>query len=166
MNSKTITIESTLAPGELVSKLSSMTITDFARLHSSPLAIYYGEITSHAFNIKNVRYSPMSPAPYVKGEIEEGVNNTILKVKIDINEHYKITRNMYYSTLLPIGIIVMLLSALVLGGTQYQLQGFLFSSAFIVCAVLAVVLTKYSLISMRKREVKELAARINGHILV
>ncbi len=165
MNSKTITIETPLAPDELVSRMRAMTVTDFAKFHDSPLAVYYGEITSHAFDIKNVRYSPMSSAPNIQGEIQEGVNNTMIKVKIDIKEIYQITRSMYYSTLLPIGIIVLLLSILVLGGTEYQLQGFLFSGFFIACPFLFVAIIKAILISIKKKELKEFTSRINGHIV-
>ena len=165
MNSDTITIETPLAPGALVSKLNGLTITDISRLRNSPLAAYYGEISSYAFDIKNVRYGPMSSAPNIQGEIQGGINRTIVKVKIDIKSHYKIIRGMYYSTLIPIGIIVMLLSALVLGGTEYQLQGFLFSSTFIVCGFLFVAIMKSSLVNMKKKELKEFAARIDGRII-
>lgn len=165
MNSKIISIETPLTPKELMEKLRSMTITDFSQLHNSSHAAYYGEITSYTFDIMNVYYGPMSSVPPIQGEIQEGVNKTIVNVKMDIQEHYKITRNMYYTTLFPIGIIVMLLSALVLGGTEYQLHGFIFSGSFIACAVLAVILTKSSLISTKKRELKNFASKIGGKII-
>jgi len=66
---------------------------------------------------------------------------------------------------LPIGIIVMLLSYLVLGGTPYQTHGFIFSGIFIVCAFLVVMLTKISLLSMKKRELKNIACRVDGQIM-
>lgn len=165
MNSEIISIETSLTPKELIEKLRSITITDLARLHNSPHAAYYGEITSYTFDIKNVRYGPMSPMPAMQGEIREGVNNTIVNIKMDIQSHHKITRNMYYSTLLPMGIIVMLLSALVLGGTEYQLQGFLFSSSFIACAFLVVALSKASLINRKKKELMDFSAIIGGKII-
>lgn len=165
MNSKLITIETPLTPKELTEKLRSMTVTDFSLLYNSPHAVYYGEITSYTFNIMNVHFGPMSSFPPIQGEIQEGVNKTNVKIKMDIQEHYKVARTMYYTTLLPIGLIVMLLSFLVLGGTEYQLHGFLFSSAFIICAVLVVALTKSSLISTKKKELKNLASRINGKII-
>jgi len=165
MNSKIIAIQTPLTPKELTEKLRAITITDFAKIQNSPLAVYYGEVTSYSFSIMNVHYGPMSSFPPIQGEIEEGADNTTVKVKMDIQEHYKIARNMYYSTLIPIGIIVMLLSFLVLGGTEYQLHGFLFSSSFIVCAFLVVALTKSSLVSTKKRELKNFASRINGKII-
>lgn len=165
MNQEFLTFETQLTPKEIEEKLQSMTITDFSQLRSSPLANYYGEVSSHSFRIKNVRYSPVSPAPEIVGEIQGGVNQTVVKLKMDIEEYYKITRAMYYSTLIPIGIIVMLLSLLVLGGTDYQIHGFLFSSAFIICAFLAVALTKSSLLNMKKREFKELVSKMDGLLL-
>lgn len=165
MNSKIITIETPLTPKELTEKLRSMTVTDFSLLYNSPHAVYYGEITSYSFNIMNVHFGPMSSFPPIQGEIQEGVNKTNVKIKMEIQEHFKIARTMYYTTLLPIGLIVMLLSFLVLGGTEYQLHGFLFSSSFILCAVLVVALTKSSLISTKKKELKNFASRINGKII-
>ncbi|NUM50684.1 MAG: hypothetical protein HUU48_06160 [Flavobacteriales bacterium] len=165
MNTEITTIETTLTPKELTEKLQSMTVTDFSQLQNPSPASYYGEITSYSFNIMNVRYGPMSSFPPIRGEIQEGVNKTIIKIKMDIEENYKISRTMYYTTLLPIGIIVMLLSFLVLGGTEYQLQGFIFSSSFIVCAILVVFLTKSSLVSTKKRELNNFATKINGKII-
>lgn len=165
MNSKITTIETPLTPKELIEKLRSMTITDFSQVHNSPHAAYYGEISSYIFDIKNVRYGPMNSVPSIKGEIQEGINNTIVNVKMDIESHYKLTRGMYYSTLLPIGLIVMLLSALVLGGTEYQVKGFIFSGSFIACAILVVVLTKLSLVSTKKREVQNFSLKIGGKII-
>lgn len=165
MNSKIITIETPLTTKELTDKLRAMTITDFSQIHNSPHASYYGEITSYSFDIMNVRYGPMSSVPPIQGEIQEGMNKTNVNVKMDIQEHYKMSRAMYYTTLIPIGLIVMLLSFLVLGGTEYQLHGFLFSSSFIACAILAVALTKSSLISTKNRELKNFASKINGKII-
>ncbi len=165
MNTKITTIETPLTPKELTERLHSMTVTDFSQLHNPSPAAYYGEITSYTFNIMNVRYGPMSSFPPINGEIKEGVNKTIVYIKMDIQEHYKMSRTMYYTTLLPIGLIIMLLSFLVLGGTEYQLHGFIFSSSFIVCAILVVFLTKSSLISTKKRELNNFAAKINGKII-
>lgn len=165
MNTKITTIETPLTPKELTEKLQSMTVTDFSQLHHPTPAAYYGEITAYTFNIMNVRYGPMSSFPPIKGEIKEGVNKTIVNIKMDIQEHYKMSRTMYYTTLLPIGLIVMLLSFLVLGGTEYQLQGFIFSGSFIACAILVVLLTKSSLISTKKRELNNFASKINGKII-
>ena len=165
MNSKVITIETPLTPKELTEKLRSMTVTDFSLLYNSPHAAYYGEITSYTFNIMNVHFGPMSSFPPIQGEIQEGVKKTNVKIKMEIHEHFKIVRTMYYTTLLPIGLIVMLLSFLVLGGTEYQIHGFLFSSSFIICAILVVALTKSSLITTKKKELKNLASRIGGKII-
>lgn len=165
MNSKIISIETPLSPKDLTEKLREITITDFTRLHNSPPAVYYGEVKSHAFNIQNVQYGPMSSVPAIKGEIQEGVNKTIVSVNMDIHSQYKITRNMYYSTLFPIGLIVLLLSVLVLGGTDYQVHGFIFSGSFIGCALLGAVLTKSSLISTKRREIKNFSAQIDGKII-
>lgn len=165
MKPKLITMETSLTPKELTEKLRSFTVTDFSQLHHSPHTAYYGEITSYTFDIMNVRYGPMSSFPPIRGEINEGVNKTIVNIKMDIQEHYKMSRTMYYTTLLPIGLIVMLLSFLMLGGTEYQLHGFIFSSSFIICAVLVVFLTKLSLIRTKKRELNNFAAKINGKII-
>lgn len=165
MDAETITIETSLAPDLLMKTLSAITITNIAKLHSTPHAVYYGELNQHTFDIKNVRYGPMSSAPNIQGEIQEGEISTIVKVRIDIKSHYMILRAMYYGTLIPIGIIVMLLSILVLGGTEIQLQGYLFSSSFIICAFLFVAIMKSSLVNMKKKELKEFVSRINGRIV-
>lgn len=165
MNSKKINIETPLSPKDLTEKLRKITITDFTRLHNSPPAIYYGEVTSYTFNIQNVQFGPLSSVPAIRGEIQEGVNKTIVRVDMDIQSQYKITRNMYYSTLFPIGLIVLLLSVLVLGGTDFQVHGFIFSCSFMACAVLGAVLTKSSLISTKRREIKKFSVRIDGKII-
>ncbi len=165
MKSKLTNIETPLSPRELSDKLRTITITDFSQLHQLPNANYYGEITSYTFDIMDVHYGPMSSVPPIQGEIQEGVNNTIVSIKMDIQSHHKLTRNMCYSTLLPIGLIVMLLSALVLGGTEYQLHGFIFSVSLIICTILVEVLTKWSLINTKKREIKNFALRIGGKII-
>ncbi|NUM30991.1 MAG: hypothetical protein HUU47_01555 [Bacteroidetes bacterium] len=165
MKNITNIIQTQLSPSEIAEKLKSVTITDFTQLRQSPPVSYYGEITSHSFNIKNVRYSPFSATPSLQGEIEGGVNSTTVKVKMDINEYFSITKKMYYSTLIPIGLIVMLLSALVLGGTEYQIHGFLFSCAFIICAFVAVLLTKVSLVNMKNTELKSLTTVLDGKLL-
>lgn len=165
MNSKAIIIETPLTPKELTEKLRSITITDFSQIYNAPDACYYGAINSFTFDIMNVHYGPMSSVPAIQGEIQEGVNNTIVNVKMDIQSSYKITRNMYYTTLFPIGLIVLLLSALVLGGTEYQLHGYIFSSSFMACAILVVALTKSSLVSTKNRELKNFSSRIGGRII-
>jgi len=164
METETILLETSLSLKEISTKLNAITITDFSSLRNSPEAVYYGVIKNNMFDIKNVRYGPMSHAPGMQGEIEEDSVKTTIKLTMDINAPYKITRNMYYGTLLPIGILAFLLSLLVLGGTDFQLQGYLFSSAFIVCAFLVVAIEKISLVNTRKREVKDFAARIDAHI--
>lgn len=165
MNSKLITIETPFTPQELVAKLKSITITDFDQLHQSSHAVYYGEIKSHSFDIKNVRYSPMSSIPSLEGEIQEGVNNTIVKLNFDIKERYVLTKKMYYTTLIPLGVIFMLLGVLVLGGTKYQTQGLISSSIFILSAFIVVAFIKASLVNAKKREIKEFVSRIDGRII-
>lgn len=166
MNSKAITIEAPLSPNELVSKLKDITVEDFDMVRNSPHAVYYGEITSHSFNIKHVRYSPMSHAPSIQGDILEGINNrTTVKVKMDIREVFVLVRKMYYSTLLPIGVIVMLLSVLVMGGTEFQWQSLLLSSSFVIVAFLVVALQKAALISTKKKELNHLVSIVDGHIV-
>ncbi len=160
-----ITVETPLTPDELEKKLHAITITDFSQLHNSSFATYYGEVKPYSFDIKNVRYGPMSHAPGIKGEVLGGVNHTTIKVKIDVEKTYKLIRNMYYSTLLPIGIIIMLLSLVTLGGTDFQIHGLLFSSAFIICAFLVVALEKSSLFNVRRRELKDFVSRIDGKII-
>jgi len=165
MNSKTITIQTPYTPKELVDKLRAITITDFDQLHSSSYAIYYGDIKSHSFDIKSVRYSPMSSVPSIEGDIEEGVNSTIVKINFNIEERYKSTRNMYYATLIPLGVIFLLLGLLVFAGTHYQMKGILSSSIFIASAFLVVAFIKVSLINVKKRELKEFVSRIDGQII-
>lgn len=166
MDSNMTIIETPLTHKEIVDKLRSMTITDFNQLYQSPGAAYYGEISSYTFDIMNVQYGPMSSVPSIQGEIQENEKRSIVKVKMDVKSHFTITRNMYYGTLFPIGIIILLLSLLVLGGTKYQIHGIIFSSSFIICAVLVVILTKTSLISTKRREIKNFASKINGKIIV
>lgn len=166
MKTTDVTIETPLTPKELFDKLRSMTITNFSQLHEVPTADYYGEVDNFSFDIMNVHYGPMSSVPSIQGEIEEGINKTTINIKMDIERHYKLARNMYYSTLFPIGAIVLLLSFLVLGGTDYQLHGFIFSGSFMACAVLVVILTKTSLLTTKRRELKNFAAKINGIIKI
>lgn len=166
MNSKAITIETHQTPSELMSKLKEMTVADFDMIRQSHDAIYYGDITSHSFNIRHVRYGPMSHAPYIQGEILEGVNNrTVVKVEMDIKEPYDLVRKMYYSTLLPIGVIIMLLSILVMWGTEFQWQSLLLSSSFILVAFIVVALERVTLISTKKKELAAFVSRIDGQIV-
>lgn len=166
MNSKTITIETPLTPSELVSKLKGITVEDFDMIRNAPNAVYYGDITSHSFNIRHVRYGPMSHSPYILGEIMEGVNNrTVVKIAMDIKEPYELVRKMYLGTLVPIGIIIMLLSLLVMWGTEFQWHSLLLSSSFIVVALLVVVLEKSLLISTKKKELAVFVSRIDGQIM-
>jgi len=166
MNSKAITIETPLAPSELVSKLKGITVEDFDMIRDSPDAVYYGDTTSHSFNIRHVRYGPMSHSPYIQGEIMEGVNNhTIVKVEMNIKEPYELVRKMYYGTLLPIGVIVMLLSLLVMWGTEFQWQSLLLSSSFVLVAFIVVALEKSLLVSTKKKELAAFMSRIDGQII-
>lgn len=165
MDSKITIIETQLTRKELMDKLHSITITDFSQLNQSPDAAYYGEINSYTFDIMNVRYGPMSSVPSIQGEIQEEEKRSIVKVKMDIQSHFIITKNMYYKTLLPIGVIVFLLSLLVLGGSKYQIHGIIFSSSFIACAIFVVILTKSSLISTKRRELQHFASKIKGKII-
>lgn len=165
MNAKTISIETPYSPKDLVEKLRAITITDFDQLHNSTHAVYYGEIKSHSFDIKNVRYSPMSSIPSIEGDIEEGVNHSIVKIKFDIKERYAMTKKMYYATLIPLGIIFLLLGLLVFSGTEYQMQGIISSSVFIVCAFLIVAFVKMSLVNAKKREIKDFVSKIDGKIV-
>lgn len=166
MNTKAITIKTPQSPNELVSKLKEMTVTDFDMICQSHNAIYYGEITSHSFNIRHVRYGPMSHAPYIQGELLEGVNNhTVIKVKMDIKEPYELVRKTYFSTLLPIGVIIMLLSVLVMWGTEFQWQSLVLSSSFILVAFIVVALERVTLISTKKKELAAFVSRIDGQIV-
>ncbi|MCO5269921.1 MAG: hypothetical protein M9897_13625 [Brumimicrobium sp.] len=164
MNTKEIIISTSLSKKEIEEKLNSVTITDFEQLHASPNAAYYGKISEDIFTIKNVKYSPMSPIPDIQGKITESNKGTEIAVKMDIHSNYTFSKRMYLTTLLPIGLIILLLSYLVLGGTQYQTQGFIFSGVFIFCAIAVVMLTKFSLLSMKKRELTNFAHRVEGKI--
>ncbi|KAA3645605.1 MAG: hypothetical protein DWP98_11240 [Bacteroidetes bacterium] len=166
MNSEAIKIEAPYTLNELVSKLKAMSVEDFDMIRNSPQADYYGDITSHSFNIKHVRYGPMSYAPSIQGDIIEGVNNrTIIKLKMEIREPFELVRKMYYGTLLPIGAIVMLLSLLVMGGTEFQWQSLILSSSFIIIAFLAVALQRKTLMSIKRKELKTFVAKIEGHLI-
>ncbi|MBZ0328638.1 MAG: hypothetical protein K8F54_13605 [Altibacter sp.] len=166
MNSKAITTEVRLSLNELVSKLKDITVEDFDMVRQSPHAVYYGEITSHFFKVKHVRYSPLSESSNIDGEIIESLNDrTIIKLNMDIKEPYVLIRKMYYSTLIPIGLIVMLLSVLVMWGTEFQWQSLLLSSSFIIVAFLAVLLYRTTLVSMKKKELKDFISRIDGKII-
>ncbi|MBW7935869.1 MAG: hypothetical protein H3C71_01565 [Flavobacteriales bacterium] len=165
LNADEVTIDTSLSLQELTERLRSLTITDISQIHNSPQATYYGEINSYNFQIMNVKYGPMSSFPPIQGEIEDGAGRTTIKVKMDIKSHFKMARTMYYTTLLPIGLIVLLLSFLVLGGTAYLLHGILFSSSFILCALLVVALTKSSLINTKRKELKNFASKIDGSII-
>lgn len=166
MNSKAITTETLQTPSELASKLKGMTVADFDMIRHSPDAVYYGDITSHSFNIRHVRYGPMSHAPYIQGEILEGINSrTVVKIEMDIKEPYELVRKMYFSTLLPIGVIIMLLSVLVMWGTEFQWQSLLLSSSFIVVAFLVVALERATLTSTKKKELAAFVSRIEGQII-
>ena len=165
MNSEEITIEIPLAPKELLGKLKEVTVEDFDMIRDNPHANYYGEITSHSFSIKHVRYGPMSHAPFMQGDILEGVSDrSIVKLKMDIKEPFMLVRKMYYNTLLPVGVIVMLLSLMVMGGTQYQWHSLLLSSSFIVVAFLVVALEKAALISTKKKEIKAFISLMDGQL--
>jgi hypothetical protein len=165
MNSKTISIETPYSPKELVEKLRAITITDFDHLHNSTHAVYYGDIKSHSFDIKNVRYSPMSSIPSIEGDIQEGVNHSIVKIIFNIEERYTMTKKMYYATLIPLGIIFLLLGLLVFSGTEYQMQGIISSSVFLICAFLIVAFVKMTLVNAKKREIKEFISRVDGKII-
>lgn len=165
MNSKKISIETPYSPKELVEKLRAITITDFDHLHHSTHAVYYGDIKSHSFDIKNIRYSPMSSIPNIEGDIQEGINHSIVKITFNIEERYAMTKKMYYATLIPLGIIFLLLGLLVFSGTEYQMQGIISSSVFIISAFLIVAFVKMSLVSAKKKEIKDFVSRVNGRII-
>lgn len=164
MDSPVIKIETPLTPSELMDKLSRITITEISQIRNSPYACYYGELKPYSFDIKNVRFSPVNTFPNIIGIIEEGINSTTINIKLDIYEQYQITRYMYYSTLLPIGLIVMLLSFLVLGGTEYQIHGFVFSGIYILLTFLSSMLTKSYLVKSKKKELKTLTDQLNGKL--
>jgi hypothetical protein len=165
MESKKITIQTPLSPSELTGRLKSVSITDFDHLHDAPEAVYYGDIKSHSFDLKNVRYSPMSSIPSLKGDIVEGANMTVVKVDFDMAEQFNLSRKMYYATLMPLGVVFMLLTVAVMGGTEYQMEGILASLAFIMSSFVAVWLTRVSLLSARSREVKKLLTVIDGSLV-
>lgn len=165
MNTDLISIETPNALQEVIDKIRSITSPDISHAWKNPQCAYYGEVTQHSFNIKNVRYGPMSSAPNIKGEIQEQANRTIVKLDMDIKSNYTMLRNMYYSTLLPIGILVLLATLFVLGDTEYWLQGYIFSGAFIAFPFLVTWIEKSSLVNMRKKESKNLASRIGGRIV-
>lgn len=166
MNSKTVTLEVPLALNELVGKLKEISVEDFDMIRDTPQAVYYGEVTSHSFNIKHVRYGPMSHAPSLEGDITEGVNNkTIVKVKMDIKESYLMVRKTYYGVLLPIGVILMLLSLLIMGGTDLQWQSLFLSSSFIIVAILVVNLQKAALISIKKKEFNAFISILDSQVV-
>lgn len=164
MGSDLTLIETSLTSKELTDKLSSLTIPDCTQARNAPNAVFYGEVRSGTFEVMPVRYGPMSPYPALQGEIQQGANRTVVYVKMDIQTHHKLARRIYFTTLFPMGAAGMLLSALALDGTAYQLQGYLFSGSFMVIALLAVVLTKSSLLSMKKKEIQVLASKINGKV--
>lgn len=165
MNGNPTIIETELSPQELMEKLRSMTITEFSQIRKSPAAVYYGAVTSYTFDIRNVNYGPMSPFPGIQGDIQEGVNKTVINVKMCIVEQYLMAKKLYYGSLFPIGIITFLLSMVVLGGTEYQMHGFIFSSALTLCPVMAVMFTKRSLMRAKLRELQSFTERIGGSII-
>ena len=165
MNTNSNIVETRLTPEELVRRLRSITITDFAQLQTTPHATYYGEVKPDSFSIMNVQYGPMSSFPPIQGRIKEGRDRTTIEVTVDIKSQFRLARSMYYGTLIPIGLIVMQLSILVLGGTEYQTHGYIFSAAFLACALLAVLLTKTSLVSTKGKELSKFASNVEGWIV-
>jgi hypothetical protein len=107
----------------------------------------------------------MSSIPSLKGDIVEGANMTVVKVDFDMAEQFNLSRKMYYATLMPLGVVFMLLTVAVMGGTEYQMEGILASLAFIMSSFVAVWLTRVSLLSARNREVKKLLGVIDGSVV-
>lgn len=165
MKSEIINIKTPLNHEELLTKLNSITVTDFSKSIEFPHAIYYGSLTPNSFHLKHVRYTPMSIAPSLEGEIISAMNEEIVKITIDIQSDYVLTRKMCFTTLFPIGTLVLLFSLLFLGDTKFQLHGFIFASFFIVGALTYVSTIRYVLIRAKKRELKEFMSNINGHIV-
>lgn len=165
MKTEIINIKTPLNHKELLTRLNTITVTDFSKIIESPLAIYYGDLSPNAFHLKHVRYIPMSIAPSLEGEIIHAINGEIVKIKIDIQSHYRLIRKMCFTTLLPIGTIILLVSLLLLGDTKFQLHGFIFAALFIVGALVYVSTIKYVLIRIKKRDLKEFISNIDGHIM-
>ncbi len=165
MNTKTFTITTPQSAEEIITKIGSVTVSDYSQTYKQHGTAYYGEVTHRNFDIKNMRYSPMSSAPNIQGEVQEQTNRTIVKLDIDIKSNYHLMRNMYYSTLLPIGILVLIACIFVLGDTEYWLQGYIFSGAFIACGFVVPLIEKISLAGMKKNEIKKISSIINGKII-
>lgn len=150
---------------ELMKKLQKIVVSDFDDLKNSPKAKYYGEFSDNSFDLRNKRFSPMSSAPNIEGEIIDEPNDTIVKIKIDIKTPFEMVRKTYYRTLLPIGVIIMLLSVLIMGGTEFQWQSLILSSSFVILAFLAVAIQKISLIRMKSHEIREFVEQIHGKVV-
>ena len=165
MKTEIVNIKTSLKQDELWTKLRSITVTDFSKINELPLAIYYGSLTPNSFDLKSVRYTPMSAAPSIEGEILNSDNDVNVKLKMDIQSNYRLIRKMCFATLLPIGIVILLLSLLFLGGTKFQLHGIIFSSFFILGALVYVSIIRFVLINTKKREQKEFIATIDGHVI-
>jgi hypothetical protein len=165
MNTQSISIETPNALQEVINIIRSITSPDISHAWKNPQSVYYGEVAQKDFDIKNVRYGPMSSAPNIRGEVQEQANGTIVKLDIDIKSHYTIVRTMYYSTMIPIGLLILMASIFVLGDTEYWLQGYIFSGAFIAFGFILAEIEKLSLINMKKKELKNFSSRIGGKIL-
>ena len=166
MKTEIIKIKTPLNHKELLARLKAITVPDYSKIIDSPLAIYYGDITTNSFHLKHVRYIPMSIAPSLEGEIIHTFHEEIVKIKIDIQSHYRLIRKMCFTTLLPMGAIILLVSFLFLGGTKFQLHGYIFATMFIVGALVYVSIIKYVLIRTKKRDLTEFMSYIDGHKMV
>lgn len=166
MNTPFTTIETRHTPVELISRIKEMTVPDFESVPGSPHAHYYGEVGSYSFDIKHVRYGPMSAVPSIVGDIREGVNGSVIKLEFDIEEHYTMTKRMYGATLIPLSLIFILLSVLMHWGTEYQWQSLTASGSFLAMSLLIIWFAKVSLKSIRKKELGEFIEAVDGHVMV
>lgn len=165
MDTKPIFIDIIHSPEEVMNKISTITITDPKNAHSSPQAAYSGRISCRDFEIKDVKLSPHSAAPSLKGEVYQHNQNSRIKLDIDIKTHYLIIRDMFCSTMIPIGLIVMTLSIYVLKDSGFLAQGIIFSSVFIVLPLVVAAITKLTLIKNKRKETENFLKQVNGKIV-
>lgn len=165
MDTKLITVETPHPPISLITKLKEITVNDFDELKKNTNALYYGEVETYSFCIKHLRYGPMSAIPSIEGDIKEGVNGSVINIRFDINDVFQSSKKMYLSTLIPLSGIFILLSILLHGGTEYQWESLIASISFLILSIGIVWVSKISLVSAKKREIREFLSKVNGKII-
>ncbi|MBI2850439.1 MAG: hypothetical protein HYX80_05280 [Chloroflexi bacterium] len=152
-------IRTNMTAAQVLGKLKRISTEEFYDAKNNPEYTYYGTITNKMFHLCNKKYGPYSSGPWIKGEVSESDNKTIVNLEADIEEQMDLSTKILYPVFIVFGVLAMAAGLMV--PENRQMYAFVAVGLFVSPFAYNIVARRL-LKSMQRDEVKQFEKLIGG----